>query len=296
MNTLNCDQCGKTYTTKPYLARKPGNHFCGSACYGEWQRVHRVGVGAVRVETACGHCGKTLSVPPSKLKPRNYCDRRCLADWRSDNASGANGPGWRGGTVGDRGYRGPNWPKQARAALRRDGHKCRHCGEADRLQVHHVRPYRLFADYRDANQLDNLLTLCLSCHGKAEMAFWKENPHLTGPPLCLPPAVACRRCGSDFPPRSGASRVCDGCCTTACARCGTSFISRRAVHRPVKFCTRECRNAAVATSRGKCRDCGNRCHKNADRCRGCDTAWYQKNPDAPRRGRRVHISPRLTSS
>lgn len=36
------------------------------------------------------------------------------------------------------------------------------------LQVHHKRPFRLFATYEAANVLDNLLTLCPRCHRKAD--------------------------------------------------------------------------------------------------------------------------------
>ena len=73
---------------------------------------------------------------------------------------------------------GPNWPEQRRLALERDGRRCRTCGaSADDflLHVHHLRPFREYGylpgqneNYRQANQLDNLVTLCASCHRRAE--------------------------------------------------------------------------------------------------------------------------------
>ena len=73
---------------------------------------------------------------------------------------------------------GPNWSEQRRLALERDGRRCRTCGaNADDflLHVHHVRPFREYGyipgqneHYRLANQLDNLVTLCASCHRRAE--------------------------------------------------------------------------------------------------------------------------------
>ncbi len=74
---------------------------------------------------------------------------------------------------------GPNWPEQRQAALARDNHRCRSCGAEARpgqgLHVHHIRPFREYGyvpgqneAYRLANDLDNLATLCPSCHRRAE--------------------------------------------------------------------------------------------------------------------------------
>ena len=73
---------------------------------------------------------------------------------------------------------GPNWPQQRQLALERDNRRCRTCGaraEEFLLHVHHIRPFREYGyvpgqndNYRQANQLDNLITLCPSCHRRAE--------------------------------------------------------------------------------------------------------------------------------
>jgi len=74
---------------------------------------------------------------------------------------------------------GPNWPEQRARALERDRHRCRHCGAPERPgrehDVHHIRPFREFGyipgeneNYRQANRLENLITLCPSCHRRAE--------------------------------------------------------------------------------------------------------------------------------
>ncbi|MCA9934261.1 MAG: DEAD/DEAH box helicase [Ardenticatenaceae bacterium] len=83
---------------------------------------------------------------------------------------------------------GPNWQRQRKLALERDGYRCRMCGAAGKdpssaapaegstiLHVHHVRPFREFNyipgenDHdKIANDVDNLLTLCPSCHRQAE--------------------------------------------------------------------------------------------------------------------------------
>lgn len=91
---------------------------------------------------------------------------------------------------------GPNWEQQRNAARARDGYKCRHCGKAEgappsllgsgaggegatptqrQHDVHHIIPFRTFGyipgvneNYRQANALENLLTLCATCHQRVE--------------------------------------------------------------------------------------------------------------------------------
>ena len=78
-----------------------------------------------------------------------------------------------------RGDRGPNWAQQRGRALARDGHRCRHCGAPERPNrthdVHHIQPFRTYGYIRDkndryleANRLENLVTLCTSCHRRVE--------------------------------------------------------------------------------------------------------------------------------
>jgi DEAD/DEAH box helicase domain-containing protein len=74
---------------------------------------------------------------------------------------------------------GPNWAAQRDAARARDGHRCRQCGaparEGRQHDVHHVTPFRTFGyrpganeRYLEANRLENLITLCPSCHRRVE--------------------------------------------------------------------------------------------------------------------------------
>lgn len=73
---------------------------------------------------------------------------------------------------------GPNWQTQRKLALERDNFACRMCGasrEETILHVHHVRPFREFGyvrgqneHYLEANRVENLLTVCPSCHRVAE--------------------------------------------------------------------------------------------------------------------------------
>lgn len=68
---------------------------------------------------------------------------------------------------------GASWRRKRRAARKRDGFECQDCGIGDRehkeifgeeLHVHHIERISSFDSVEDANQLDNLITLCRDCH------------------------------------------------------------------------------------------------------------------------------------
>ncbi|MCS7060852.1 MAG: DEAD/DEAH box helicase [Anaerolineae bacterium] len=76
---------------------------------------------------------------------------------------------------------GPSWPKQREAARARDGYRCVICSAPERPgrqhDVHHKKPFRSFGYVRgenerhfEANQLDNLITVCPACHARIETA------------------------------------------------------------------------------------------------------------------------------
>jgi DEAD/DEAH box helicase domain-containing protein len=81
---------------------------------------------------------------------------------------------------------GPSWPQARDAARARDGYQCRQCGAPERVDqqhnVHHIRPFREFGyiegenrNDRPANDLDNLITLCPTCHHRAESARGRRS-------------------------------------------------------------------------------------------------------------------------
>lgn len=67
---------------------------------------------------------------------------------------------------------GPDWARIRKAVTARDDERCQVCGTARSsgvvLHVHHKVPFRAFATAAQANRLDNLVTLCPSCHRRAE--------------------------------------------------------------------------------------------------------------------------------
>jgi len=66
---------------------------------------------------------------------------------------------------------GPGWAQIRDRVRARDQYTCQVCGLVETKRqhdVHHKVPFRAFPSFVEANRLENLITLCPSCHGKAE--------------------------------------------------------------------------------------------------------------------------------
>lgn len=111
--------------------------------------------------------------------------------WFSIGAAQADALSRRGVLVLPNDY-GPNWMQQRDLARQRDGYACVECGKAEgpaqQHHVHHVVPFRKFGyrrgeneAYLQANALDNLMTVCPTCHRRIETAD-EGNQALAG--LC----------------------------------------------------------------------------------------------------------------
>jgi DEAD/DEAH box helicase domain-containing protein len=71
----------------------------------------------------------------------------------------------------DQNIYGTSWKVIQNQVRQRDHYLCRICGKREQNtnhHIHHITPFRQFASSEQANQLDNLITLCPSCHLKAE--------------------------------------------------------------------------------------------------------------------------------
>ena len=122
-----------------------------------------------------------LDLPPTDLQTTGY--------WLSLSEETVNRLREAGAWTNDPNDYGPEWNKIRERVRARDGYKCQVCGtpEADpssplrasrQHDVHHKVPFRSFVrsatspdvalQRQQANRLDNLATLCPSCHKKAE--------------------------------------------------------------------------------------------------------------------------------
>lgn len=134
--------------------------------------IHNEYIGGVECE--CDTCGTVFRRPKSLQEKfeNTYCCLEC-----QPGLTGEDNPRWKGGKEN---YYGPNWREQRRKARGRDNYTCQDCGvdesELDRqLDVHHIRRIAWFKEeygkpewYELGNALDNLISLCGTCHHKWE--------------------------------------------------------------------------------------------------------------------------------
>jgi HNH endonuclease len=162
-----CEQCGKEVTMQRTQGRD--RRFCSQACQGK---------AAVIPPTPriCEQCGGEFFVKNGAVRNEKarFCSTDCFSDWKRIHWCREANPHWRGGF---RYYRGASWDAARDAARARDV-VCRICGKSAEengreLDVHHLIPFRLFGleRHEEANQLENLLTLCQCCHAEVE---WKD--------------------------------------------------------------------------------------------------------------------------
>lgn len=113
---------------------------------------------------------ETLDLPPSDLQTTGYwlTISEEMVDALSREGLWTNAPN----------DYGLEWPAIRNAVRARDGYRCQLCGAAEggpkQHDVHHKIPFRQFRDEggrilrERANQMNNLVTLCPSCHRQAE--------------------------------------------------------------------------------------------------------------------------------
>lgn len=176
--TYTCQYCGEVNETTPSDAERA--NYCDKECMAADYSEKMSGDGNPMWnggfdEITCEWCGETAEFVPAEAEVRRFCSARCYKDWLSEERAGdawigEDNPGWKGGVTRDARY-GRNWKQQRKKALERDGYECLLCGTSEDLNVHHKTPIRTFDKSTDgwwrlANDLDNLITLCRSCHKK----------------------------------------------------------------------------------------------------------------------------------
>ena len=187
-----CEQCGIPTTNK---------RFCSQKCYGLANRV--------LPQEPCEICGKptvnekycsqecmgrayrTIEEHPCEqcsemTRNRRFCTHECYGLWLSIHHVGPDHPTWAGGWEP---YYGENWQEQRAKAIMRDGSRCRICGHfvtGSDCHVHHYIALKAFSgDWRTANKLSNLVTLCSTHHSKVTNGVIK-CPHPDSPHRYLP--------------------------------------------------------------------------------------------------------------
>ncbi|WP_458207539.1 HNH endonuclease [Haladaptatus sp. NG-SE-30] len=174
-----CDLCDATF--EYYPSEKEGR-YCSECVQTEDWQTPPTAVGednprwnGGKRQVDCVICDTTVERYPSNIGEVVVCSEACRRDWLSKRFSGSKHPNWNGG--GNPEY-GTGWNEVRRNALERDGHRCLVCGSTrEELgrnpDVHHIVPVRWFIEsddhtLTDAHFLDNVASLCSSCHRKAE--------------------------------------------------------------------------------------------------------------------------------
>lgn len=151
-----CVECEVEFLPRNPQYEKMGmSKFCSHKC--QWSYSHKTN--PRRFDFNCIICGKTFerfSANIRKGKPR-YCSRACQGKGKVREGSTTS--------------RGAGWGEIRQTVRRRDSDRCVKCGEPDatgrKLAVDHVIPWLLVkSDPSVGNHLDNLASLCSSCHGK----------------------------------------------------------------------------------------------------------------------------------
>lgn len=165
---ITCKGCGISFRPFPSAIRRAGGKYCTASCYWKYLATK-----PAFIDVSCTNCGSSFRrtrAAVSRVKSA-FCSSRCSNEY----ISGERHHSYRGG---ERHRRGPGWDANRRLCRERD-RDCRACGKSvsdngQALSVDHVIPWRLFTDEKVANDLDNLVALCRSCHAKkwrAESAY-----------------------------------------------------------------------------------------------------------------------------
>lgn len=178
-----CETCGKLFEVTPSELKKGWGRYCSQECH----------YNAGRTDCTCKQCGQAFTTPKNQVERitggGSFCSKQCRREWQSIHTPktpvyvmyGADNPRWLGGRNG---WRGDNWRSQSAKARKRDGHKCKICGIDEKktgrkLHVHHIKPFADFdGDWKQANRLSNLISLCPRCHQLAEHQLVPFQPPL----------------------------------------------------------------------------------------------------------------------
>lgn len=179
-----CENCHQAFNHRSDRPRR----FCSRNCW----YAHNVGEQSVTwnsKEVSCANCHKTLVRQANQIKASDlqFCTAQCRADYHANIYVGENHPLYKGERLH---YRGPNWTKQRDRARKRDGYRCQCCGKTEKqlgykLHVHHIVAFSEFGyirdvndNYKAANKLTNLVSVCRKCHMPAEYGKVPIQPYL----------------------------------------------------------------------------------------------------------------------
>lgn len=174
---LVCKHCSVTFPE--YQSRLDDEESRGQFCSTECYEAHH------RPEVECTWCDETFRADLNRVEEHEsvFCSGECEKEWRKVQFSGDTHPqskenySWKRDDGTTRYVSG--WDDIRQDALARDNYECQSCGVSNEeyvarhgvgLDVHHITPLSEFDDPLpdEANDLENLVSLCRSCHRMEE--------------------------------------------------------------------------------------------------------------------------------
>jgi len=152
--TYECEICGSEFEAEN---TKNANRFCSRECFYTWETRDDL-------NEVCNICGDEFR--RQNHHKGEYCSKECQG--RAQRKEG--NPNWSGGY---KNYYGENWYEQRRKVWRRDQYRCQKCGKSEREigqkpDAHHIKRFKLFDEPKEANDTENLISLCHECHMQEE--------------------------------------------------------------------------------------------------------------------------------
>lgn len=179
---VKCFVCEKDiYRNKARLnSNKRGIHFCGNDCLKIYLKSeYNLGANHPnynRKKVRCSKCNKEIernAYAIDRNKQYHFCSRECMSIFYIGLVYGENHPSWKGG--GNL-YYGPDWDRISWNIRSKYNFTCQRCGltledvngDTSKIIVHHINKRRNFKCYKEANKEENLVPLCIWCHGIVE--------------------------------------------------------------------------------------------------------------------------------
>ena len=178
--TIPCGKCGKHVEKRVGDHRRDLNKYGCSFCSNECARIYN---GQTK-ELICSECGKDFHRGRSEYNNYNskggktFCSRVCKDKNIDYILRGADHYNYVDGE--SKNHRGYGWKRIRKEVRERDNYTCQHCGKHEKelgkkLDVHHKIPFREFEDHKEANNMNNLIGLCASCHHTEEQRYVIEK-------------------------------------------------------------------------------------------------------------------------
>ena len=195
-----CYQCSKEIEIWPYRKNNP-RHFCSKECSNKYkttltkEKSGNWNGGDKKVRCIMCDAEKEISNSTFKRYKHFYCSNHCKAIWTKENRSGAKNYHWKGG-YGTLAHRIRQLQESRDLRINcfiKNSHTCQECFQkGGKIEAHHIKAFsiifreflkqysqfspiedketllRLAVSYEPFWNINNVKTLCKSCHEKTE--------------------------------------------------------------------------------------------------------------------------------